>query len=122
MGNSLGESLVVEFERGESQILINGVATLVDFPIDGALSWPKKSLVVLLDMTGPTALHILDQEGREVMRLDPPEGFQFYYLQYDADGGVFAVCVTRKHQSGYNDWNFLIDLKVGSLRKMSPAK
>jgi hypothetical protein len=63
----------------------------------------------------PDRLHVFSALGKEIVTLDAPDGFQFYYLTPYSTLGVSVVCVTSEPIAGWNDWHFGFDLKTNKL-------
>jgi hypothetical protein len=69
----------------------------------------------------PDRLHIFSALGKELVTLNAPDGFQFYYLTSSRELGVAVVCITSEPVAGWNDWQFGFDLKTNKLFRHSRA-
>lgn len=91
--------------------------------LDQAIIEPKKWNILVLIGSGepPNSLMILDDEGRMLRELSPPDGFKFYYLSNHPEIGGAVVCVTDEPIDGWNGWFFGIDFSNASLFRHCPA-
>jgi hypothetical protein len=71
----------------------------------------------------PTRLHIFSASGKEIVSLNPPDGYHFYYLAKYGEFGVSVVCITDVHLDkwGRGDWHFCFDPKTNKLFRVSLA-
>jgi hypothetical protein len=71
----------------------------------------------------PTRLHIFSASGKEIVSLNPPDGYQFYYLGAYGEFGVSVVCITNVHldEWGRGDSHFCFDPKTNNLFRVSLA-
>jgi hypothetical protein len=89
-----------------------------------AMADPVHDLVLALEAAPqglPRRLHVFAAAGTEIATLDPPEGFQFYYLTPYEKLGVAVVCVTAEPVEGWRDWHFGLDPKTQKLFRHAPA-
>jgi hypothetical protein len=72
--------------------------------------------------TLPGRLHVFAATGKEIAVLNPPDGFQFYYLTPYPKLGMAVVCVAPEPVEGFRDWHFGFDpKKKGKLFRHAPA-
>jgi hypothetical protein len=92
--------------------------------VELAMADPVHDLIFALESAAqglPGRLHVFAAAGTEVAVLDPPEGFQFYYLTPYEKLGVAVVCVTAEPVEGWRDWHFGFDPKTRKLFRHAPA-
>lgn len=65
-------------------------------------------------------LYIYDKSLSLITKLNPPDGFSFYYISRNHDG-VGVVCTQIEKKFERDDWFFSYDKKKRSLLRVSPA-
>jgi hypothetical protein len=91
------------------------------------LIWDEPGLVVVLSggMEGkypPDRLLIYESDGKLRHSLSPPDGYEFYSIIPHPTWGVTVVCGIKDPMNPWQEWNFRIDHRRGTLIRYSPNK
>ena len=69
----------------------------------------------------PEELILINSDGIEIKRINPPLNFCFSYLSSNSDG-VSIICGAEQEISGHWDWRFMCDFETYALKKIGPAR